>query len=244
MEYDDICEVYDLFYNDKKYSAECEYLHALIGKYGNGGKMVLDIACGTGRHMEGLRKIGYRVNGLDCSEGMLKIASDRNPDSLFYRLKMQDMKLTETYDVMICMFNAFGYLVENKAYADFLVNVWTQLNPGGLLLFDFRNGIQVLKEGYQKETKEEKNVEGVIIKKESKHQVDEFRSVFVSEHRLSVSRAFFEEKKIVEKHTMRYFFPQELGFMMDFTGLRMNILSFMKMEELGNSYQGMMVARR
>lgn len=40
--------------------------------------LILDVACGTGNYTIGLRKEGYNITGLDCSEVMLKRAREKD----------------------------------------------------------------------------------------------------------------------------------------------------------------------
>ena len=49
--FNDYANMYDLFYKDKDYSAECHYVINLINKYSESPiSSILDIGCGTGGH--------------------------------------------------------------------------------------------------------------------------------------------------------------------------------------------------
>lgn len=56
------------------------------------GKKLLDIGCGTGRHIENYAKMGFHPTGIDISEGVLELARSRNPTVPFYKMSMQKLK--------------------------------------------------------------------------------------------------------------------------------------------------------
>src|SRR5512135_455420 len=96
-------EFYDALYHFKDYSATSMQLHALIQQYNPGAKTLLDVACGTGRHLEHLQKY-YQVEGLDLSPEMLVIARGRCPEVPLHQGNMVDFRLGRTFDVVTCLF--------------------------------------------------------------------------------------------------------------------------------------------
>ena len=90
---------YDLIYSWKDYPAEVERLDSLIRERkrapGNG---LLDVACGTGRHLELLRE-RYQVEGLDADPEMLAIAAARLPGVRLHRGDFLDFDLGRRYEV-------------------------------------------------------------------------------------------------------------------------------------------------
>ena len=70
---------YDLLYSWKDYPAEVEKLHAIVqARKVSPGRDWLDVACGTGKHLELLAE-WYQVEGLDLDSGMLEVAKERLP---------------------------------------------------------------------------------------------------------------------------------------------------------------------
>ena len=134
---------YDKFYAFKDYTAETDYLLALIGKHlrsggkhlRSGGKQLLDVACGTGHHVENL-KAHFEVEGLDLEPELLEMARQRNPEITFHHGDMIGFDLGRTFDVVTCLFSSIGYVKTldnlNKA-ARCLAN---HLKPGGLLIVE------------------------------------------------------------------------------------------------------------
>ncbi|OXS77038.1 hypothetical protein B1B04_01145 [Lysinibacillus sp. KCTC 33748] len=67
-------EYYDLLYKDKDYIQEANYIDSLLQKYSSNTKSILELGCGTGKHAIILGKKGYKVHGVDLSEGMIREA--------------------------------------------------------------------------------------------------------------------------------------------------------------------------
>jgi SAM-dependent methyltransferase len=91
---------YDKIYASKNYQAEAQRLIAFIREnLYSGGNQLLDVACGTGRHIEYLKK-HFAVEGLDISEELLEVARQRNPGVLFHQADMIQFELGKRFDVV------------------------------------------------------------------------------------------------------------------------------------------------
>jgi SAM-dependent methyltransferase len=138
----DYADRYDTFYKDKDYKAEAKELDKIFAL--SGVETILDIACGTGRHMVELEKLGYKVKGTDLSPMMISIATSKKLDVSV--CAMQDLKYNEEFDAAICLFAAFDYLVRDTDIELTMDNVYKALKPGGIFVFDFWNKPVVEKE--------------------------------------------------------------------------------------------------
>ena len=47
-------QYYDIFYQNKDYAAEADFVARVIKQHRPGAETLLDIGCGTGRHLHGL----------------------------------------------------------------------------------------------------------------------------------------------------------------------------------------------
>ena len=72
------------------------------------------MACGTGRHVELLRK-RYEVEGLDISGEMLEAARARCPGVVFHQADMRTFALGRRFDVVTCLFGSIGYVGRSKS---------------------------------------------------------------------------------------------------------------------------------
>ncbi len=127
---------YDKIYSFKDYRAEAEKIIRIAKeRVQSGGNRLLDVACGTGRHIEYL-KGSFEVEGLDMSEEMLEIARARNPGVAFHRGDMVDFELAERFDVITCLFSAIGYTKTLDRAGRAIGCMARHLLPGGVLLIE------------------------------------------------------------------------------------------------------------
>jgi ubiquinone/menaquinone biosynthesis C-methylase UbiE len=127
---------YDAIYGTKDYRRESEMLHALIAQHRRStGDVLLDVACGTGRHLEFLRE-HYAVMGLDLEPGLLDLARQRCPGVEFYQADMLDFDLGELFDVITCLFSAIGYVKTVERLGQAVSTMARHLKPGGLLVIE------------------------------------------------------------------------------------------------------------
>jgi len=106
------------------------------------GAVVLDMACGTGRHAIEMTRRGYQVVGFDLSLAMLARAADeaqeRDQKLNFVQGDMREMTFEETFDGVYAWNTSFGFFEEEKNNA-VISNVHRALKAGGLLLLDVAN---------------------------------------------------------------------------------------------------------
>ena len=128
---------YDAIYGSMKdYAREAEQIHELIQQYKQSpGNALLDIACGTGKHLTFLRQ-HYTVEGLDLDEQMLEIARRHNPDIAFHHADMVDFELGRRFDAILCLFSSIGYVKTVQRLNQALQTMSRHLNPGGVLLIE------------------------------------------------------------------------------------------------------------
>ncbi|MBA4170851.1 MAG: class I SAM-dependent methyltransferase [Chloroflexi bacterium] len=128
-------EFYDLFYDEKDYSAEAMRIRELAGARHSDARTLLDVACGTGRHLEFLAP-WFEVEGLDLDQGLLAVARKRLPAVAFHEADMRDFNLGRTFDVVTCLFSSIGYVqtVENLGRA--VATMARHLAPSGVLLVE------------------------------------------------------------------------------------------------------------
>ncbi len=128
---------YDAIYSFKNYAAEAAMIDSIIrARKLSSGNRLLDVACGTGRHIQELRARGYDADGVDLEENLLAIARARNPDARFHRADMTDFDLESTYDVVTCLFSAIGYVVTVERLRRTIANLARHLAPGGVILVE------------------------------------------------------------------------------------------------------------
>ncbi len=100
---------YDAMYHFHDYSAQSRKVLDVIRKQHSRAKTLLDVACGTGKHVESLQA-DLQVEGLDINPDLLEMARRRCPAVTFHAADMQNFDLKRSYDVVACLFSSIGYL--------------------------------------------------------------------------------------------------------------------------------------
>jgi SAM-dependent methyltransferase len=128
--------LYDAIYSFKDYDAEAARVHALIQERTPGAATLLDVACGTGKHLEQLRR-WYEVEGLDLDAGLLDVARTRlGPGVPLHEADMTSFSLARTFDAVTCLFSAIGYVRTPERLNAAVLAMARHLKPGGLLVVE------------------------------------------------------------------------------------------------------------
>ncbi|MDI6738437.1 MAG: class I SAM-dependent methyltransferase [Nanoarchaeota archaeon] len=139
---------YELVFGKRNIKKEVDFLESLFQKFsGRKIKTVLDIACGTGPHMDELEKRGYALAGLDNSFKMLRILQEmphRNNFIGAYRQDMRNISIRRKFDACICMVNSLAILTENKDLISHFDSVVGVLEQGGLYIIEMDNPVNIL----------------------------------------------------------------------------------------------------
>ena len=126
---------YDVLYNFVDYEAAVREIQAIVDQRAPQARSLLDVGCGTGRHLELLRE-RYEVEGLDLNPTMLELARERCPDVPFHEGDMADFSLGRRFDVVTCLFSSIGYVRTEERMRTAILSMRRHLNPGGLLLVE------------------------------------------------------------------------------------------------------------
>lgn len=125
---------------DTQIGKEVNFIEESLGC--EAGAMILDLACGTGRHAVELAARGYQVVGFDLSLAMLARASDEAQDRKqkinFVQGDMREMTFEETFDGVYSWNTSFGYFDEEKN-SSVIARVHKALKKGGQFLLDVVN---------------------------------------------------------------------------------------------------------
>lgn len=130
---------------------------------------VLEFACGTGRLLLPLARRGYRLTGTDASQPMLDICREQAGKAgvqvELRRELMQDFAEVERYDVLVAIFGAIAFLVDDQAIRRFLSACHAGLRPGGFLLLDVPNGLEGLVHSWAGTTASVHEREGAVLER-------------------------------------------------------------------------------
>lgn len=101
---------------------------------------ILEVGCGTGRILEYLMNVGYKVTGVDISEEMLDLARQKLSfflESGTLRLKkynLADRPLPGLFNKVLITFYTFNYVLDRPEA--FLKNTYLSMANGGSIIMD------------------------------------------------------------------------------------------------------------
>ena len=134
---------YDEYMDNIPYEEWGEYMMTLLKENGvSDGMSVLELGCGTGTVTRMLSKSGYDCVGLDMSEDMLSIASDKTFEEdlhIIYTCQdMRDFEVPYSMYAMISIGDSMNYIT----CVDDLENVFScvreNLKENGVFIFDLK----------------------------------------------------------------------------------------------------------
>jgi|tagenome__1003787_1003787.scaffolds.fasta_scaffold20585034_2 SAM-dependent methyltransferase len=135
--YDRLAPAYDILTAGYDHDRWLSALIALLWESGLRGRAVLDVGCGTGSSALPLLREGFRVTGVDRSEGMLAIARERlGEDVELVRADMRALPWLGAFDVVACLDDGLNHLLSADDLQAALRSMARNLAPGGLVLFD------------------------------------------------------------------------------------------------------------
>jgi len=202
----------------KSVKKETDFLIKLFKESGK-IKNILDVGCGTGRHLDILSKNGFYGIGIDSNKVMIKEAHKFFPNLIFYVSDMRNIKLRKKFDAIICLCTVFSYNETNNEVKNTIDSFYKLLNPGGILVLDNINAIGFINRFKFKKHLVEKN------------PYNSFGLTCRVEHRILGKKQALEETRVIsnlktklvvqkDKTLFRLFFPQELNFYLENVGFK------------------------
>lgn len=129
---------YDALYGalHKDYRREALRIEEIIAeRCRSGGTDLLDLACGTGKHIEVFRE-RFTCEGLDVDRTMLDLARARNPGVTFHLADMIGYNLGKRFDAIVCLFSSIGYVPNVQRLDQTLATCARHLKPGGVVIVE------------------------------------------------------------------------------------------------------------
>jgi len=147
MSYGRFAEVYDQLMSDMPYDQWTRFVHERQSEFKVAGKRLLDVGCGTGEWTLQIAQEGFEVTGIDLSDSMLSIASNKAQSAgmpiEFYQQDMARMEGLHSFDIITIFCDSINYLESKEQVMSTFHNLYHALNGGGLLLFDIHSVFKV-----------------------------------------------------------------------------------------------------
>jgi SAM-dependent methyltransferase len=103
---------------------------------------VLDFGCGNGRHALALAEAGARVVGVDYVESAIKAARTASNSAInidFVQGDCRYIKLSQSFDAAICLYDVIGSYADNNSNLLVLRNLADHLKPGAHVVLSVMN---------------------------------------------------------------------------------------------------------
>lgn len=136
-EYNYFAQFYDNLTDNVEYEKRIEYIKNFLP---DKNSVILDLACGTGSMSLPLLKSGYRIIGLDLSDNMLEIASNKflevSDNFSLMKGNMRNFCLGDKADVCICCLDSINHLTDINGVKDCFLSVFNSLKNNSVFVFD------------------------------------------------------------------------------------------------------------
>ncbi|HET9198114.1 MAG TPA: methyltransferase domain-containing protein [Solirubrobacterales bacterium] len=133
--YEHSAHLYDLMYVRRDYTTTAREIEAIAAELLPEAEDLLDVGCGTGRHLEVLSE-SYRGEGLDINPLMLEQTHARCPRIPLHEDDMRSFDLARSYDVVTCLFSAIGHVETAAAMSRSIERMAAHLRSPGLLIVE------------------------------------------------------------------------------------------------------------
>lgn len=164
---------------------------------------VLDLGCGSGKHVEYLTQHGFDALGIDISEEIIKLGKESNRNVKC--LDFWEMDEAVKFDTIVIMDSSLGFFVSPNRLTDFFNRATKLLVEGGSVLITGLNWPEATNSTYKKYLLN--NIENnfypgrVKLRNKTENKIGDW---FVG--------YYYDINSIVKKAVPNNFFPRWIGF--------------------------------
>ena len=204
---------YDLAYGFKDYAHEVAVVSDLILARQPNARTLLDVACGTGKHLELLRE-RFDVEGVDVDEEILAVARERLPGVSLHSGDMRRFDLGRSFDAVTCLFSSVAYMTSVDDLRRAAANLASHVAPGGVVVVEPFIGPDEWKDGHTSlltaEDDDVRLARGTITRRDG-------RVAYLDFHYLVIERD--AAQTLFERHEIGLFTPAEYREALELAGL-------------------------
>ena len=146
-------DYYHILYKHRNYSEGQEFMKNIVAflnikKEG----LLLDLACGKGRHSIYLNSLGYDVIGADLSKNSIQRAKQYENDRLKFVEHDMRKPFKTKFNAILNLFTSFGFFENDNEDIAILKNIKNGLKSDGVAVIDFMNAKKVISNLVREET--------------------------------------------------------------------------------------------
>jgi SAM-dependent methyltransferase len=215
-------DFYDLFYTNKNYHRESQYIIQLIASLNPRAKNLVELGSGTGNFSEYFCKAGYDVTGIEKSETMIARSQIKAINNFDPQLAdMVSFQLEKKFDVAVSLFDVMCYLTENEQIITCFKTVAAHLNPGGIFIFDGWYTPAVYTSPPVTSIKRAENEQYHITRIAEPVLNYQKNTVDVNYEFIIKNKANHQYDTLNEVHTLRHFNVHEIDYFAQLTGFNL-----------------------
>lgn len=186
---------------------------------------VLELACGTGRHIVPLRRMGIEIDGVDISEEMLKVCySKLKKENLRAGLYIQDitkLKLPKKYKTIFISGASFQLITDFDQAIFTLEKIYDHLENDGILVLDLFTPYQDIKSGHDgiwRITRKARNPEGenLIVHQCNRYDLEE--QLIFGTYKYELYNGNKLTETFLDEVNLRWYGKYEFKLMLEDTG--------------------------
>jgi SAM-dependent methyltransferase len=129
-------EIYDIIYKNKNYRLEVNYIIKLFKKFNIKKPKILELGCGSGKHLSFFLDKNYLITGVEVNKNMVK-HSEKSVKKFIINSDIKNLKLKKKFNVVLSLFNVIGYFHSEHSIRSFFKTASLHLKENGILIFDF-----------------------------------------------------------------------------------------------------------
>jgi SAM-dependent methyltransferase len=132
---------YHILYRERDEKEARQVIHALIDFLKpEPGSVMLDQACGRGRHARILASLGFEVTGIDLSENNIVYCKQFEAENLHFAIHdIRRIISVNTFDYVFNLFTSIGYFRHDHDQQLTVSSAAAALKKGGFFIIDFMN---------------------------------------------------------------------------------------------------------
>jgi len=155
----DIAPYYDTLMSFVNYPAWVSYIETICALNSVKGKVILDLACGTGVCLMLWSQRGYNVIGLDISLPMLQVCREKisraydgaNCEIQLINTDIRNFALARRVPIITCLYDSLNYLLSETDLMCCFKKVYEVLSDEGIFIFDM-NTLHCLRDEWGNQT--------------------------------------------------------------------------------------------
>jgi len=160
--YDQLVSYYELL-EGRDWEGEVRMISSVLERHGC--RSVIDLGCGTGRHVRELAKLGFEATGVDISAHNIRFAkkeaSKEGVDARFVKGSYFDVLPSAQYDAAVCL--NWSIPVSDGQIRKLLVRVSSFLRPRGVMIFDYEKVADIVWDSVGRPSVEKWTVKGKVV---------------------------------------------------------------------------------